>query len=54
MNIININSYIYTIKDVYVDVDKRSMLNTESGEAYAFKNPCDYKISSSDYTIGKY
>ena len=49
MCIITTDIYIYKIKVVYVDVDK----NAGSGDLYAIQNPCDQKICSSNYSLGK-
>lgn len=43
----NIDISIYKIKGV--DVDK----NTDGGDLYAFQNPYDCEICSSDFTLGK-
>lgn len=49
MCITTIDIYIYKTEVVYVEVDK----NADSSDLYAFQNPCDYKICSSNYSLGE-
>ena len=49
MCITTMDIYIYKIEVVYVDVDK----NAAGGDLYAFQNPWDHKIFSSNYSLGE-